>query len=107
VTVILRASSLPGCTEWLAGVSPTNKVNWSNIFATQLPHIFELGNIRPMFTQYSTTERVDFAEGDGGHTGPLQADVHAAYSRKKGQHPHFPSPPSFGGGGKGIQWVGV
>jgi hypothetical protein len=48
VTVILRASTLPGCTEWLAGVSPANKVNWSNIFATQLPHVFKLGDIRPV-----------------------------------------------------------
>ena len=31
VTVIIRAFSLPGVTEWLAWVSPANKLNWANI----------------------------------------------------------------------------
>jgi hypothetical protein len=83
VTVIFRASTLPGCTEWLAGVSSANKVNWSNIFATQLPHVFKLGNIRPVFLKYSTAKRVDFTLGNNGHPSPLQANVHPAYSCEK------------------------
>jgi hypothetical protein len=71
VTVILRAPSLPGLTEWLAGVSPANKVNWSNIFTTQLPHVFKLGNIRPVFTQYSTAKRLNLTERNGRHTRTL------------------------------------
>jgi hypothetical protein len=73
VTVIFRASSLPGNTKRLAGVSSANKVNWANIFASQCSYIFKLPDIRPMLCQDLPAKRINFAERDGGHPSPLQA----------------------------------
>jgi hypothetical protein len=49
MAVILLASSLPGCGERLAWVSPANNVNCSNVRPFQFSNIFIARNIGPMF----------------------------------------------------------
>jgi hypothetical protein len=65
VAVIVLACALPGCGEWLAGVSPANNVNWSDIFAPQFPHIHMDRNARPMLCQHPTRERLNLTKCRG------------------------------------------
>jgi hypothetical protein len=65
VAVIVLACALPGCGEWLAGVSPANNVNWSDIFAPQLAHVHMDRNARPMLCQHPTRERLNLTKCRG------------------------------------------
>jgi hypothetical protein len=65
MAVISRASTLPGKTEWLAGIPSCDDVNRSNAIASQLPHVAVNGNARPVLRQYLLAIRIDLAERHG------------------------------------------
>jgi len=65
VTVIFRASSFPGEGKGLAGVSPCDDVNRSNVICRQAPDIVEDRHIRPVFRQDLAWVFLDLAERDG------------------------------------------
>jgi hypothetical protein len=86
VTVIFLASSLPGETEWLAGVSPDNAINSSKsiclqLFTTQLPYICVARHAWPVLPQHGAAVRVNLTERDGLKSArPFEAQREAADS---------------------------
>ena len=90
VAVIFRASSLPGQTKGLAGVSSDDDVNRSSCIGCQLPYIFKNWHIGPVFLENPPAERVDLAEGHGFKAaGAFQAEAETADSAEKVQHLEF------------------
>src|SRR5690606_12392125 len=97
IAVILRASSLPGNTERLAGVSSANKVNCSPIanhpvflqsLPRQLPYIRVNWHGWPMLFQHLLAVRFNFTKSDCLNPGPLCGQGHAADTGKQVKHPH-------------------
>jgi hypothetical protein len=82
VTVIFRAASEPGLTKWLAGVSAANKVNCTNVFAFQCPHIIKARHVGPVLGQHQAAPGIDLTERHRRHAGTLQAQAEAADSAK-------------------------
>jgi len=89
VTVIFLASSLPGETEWLAGVSPDNAINSSKsiclqLFTTQLPYICVARHAWPVLPQNLPAVGINLAEHDGFKSArPLKPEAEAANAGKQ------------------------
>jgi hypothetical protein len=73
-------ASWPGYADVLAGESPTNNVNWTDVEGVQVTHILEDGHGRPVLAEHGSAVGVDLAEGDGTHSGSLKAEGEAADS---------------------------
>lgn len=84
VTVICRAQSLPGKTEWLAWISSANNVNVSNVASFQCPYIVKYRNIRPMLFKDLPAKRFYFAKRHGLKSAcALKAQAKAANAAKQ------------------------
>jgi hypothetical protein len=79
VTVIFRASALPGITEWLAGVSSRHNVNslWQPA-SCEFSNIVKNPCCRPMLSQYFLAKRVTLAKRNRRHPGAFGGQVNAA-----------------------------
>lgn len=89
VAVICRASSLPGITERLTGEPSADKVNWLKVVFSDIVNISVSLNVRPMFGEHLLTEGIALHLPSALHSGPLQAEIEAAYpgkERAEGQH---------------------
>jgi hypothetical protein len=89
VTVILRASALPGCTERLARVSGGNKVNcsiWSNnsvllqSLCRERAYVVVNWPTGEVLADHSLWERLTLTEGNRYDSGPMCGEVNSAYA---------------------------
>lgn len=86
VTVIFRAASVPGKTEWLARISAANNVDWSVML--KRPYVLVDGHVRPVLGQDLAAERVDLAKADGFKPArALQPEAKAADPAEQIQNP--------------------
>jgi hypothetical protein len=82
-TVILFASSLPGCTEWLARKSPANKVNCSEFCSGNIPNISDPFYMRPMFRKHCLAKFIYLYLPNTFHTGTFKAKIKSPYTGKQ------------------------
>lgn len=75
VTVIFRASALPGETEWLAWVSSANNVA---LDAGECADVVMDGDAWPVLSEDGPAVGVDLAEGDGTHSGSFKPEAETA-----------------------------
>ena len=81
VTVIFRAHSLPGDTEWLAWVTSANNVDWADICGGDFSDIFEAWDIGPVIFEDGSAVRLDFAEGDSAESsGSFESKAESSYA---------------------------
>jgi hypothetical protein len=87
VTVIFRASLLPGNTEWLAWVSPDDDI-WSNnpicseLLSGEASDIIVDWCVRPMSSKDFLAVSFDFAERDCFKSGFFEANAKSPYTTK-------------------------
>lgn len=67
----------------LAGESPANNVNWSNVESPEFSHVGMAGHVGPVLAQDCPAERVDLAEGNGSHPGSFEPEREAADSAEE------------------------
>jgi len=72
ITVICRASSLPGNTVRLTRESSGNKVNWLEVVLSAISDIFVSPHVRPVFSEHLLAENVIFNLPLTRHSSPLQ-----------------------------------
>jgi hypothetical protein len=85
MTVIFLASSDPGNTEWLAGVSADddiwpNKSICSELFSGELLDIIIDWRVRPMFSEDGLAVWFDFAERDCFKSDFFEANAKPSYT---------------------------
>lgn len=78
VTVICRASSLPGNTERLAGVSSSNKVNWSELIASHVFHVAHDRDTGEVPGENSLAPGINLHEANGFPPHPPHGEGEAA-----------------------------
>jgi hypothetical protein len=71
------------CADVLARESSSDNVNWADVFGAQVTHILEAGHVRPMLPKHCSAVGVDFAEGDGTHSGSLEPEGETADSAEE------------------------
>lgn len=78
VTVVARASSLPGQGERLAGEAPANKVNWFQVGGSALSHVPVPADVGPVFLKDSGCIIVDLYLPLARHVRPFEAEIQPA-----------------------------
>jgi hypothetical protein len=90
------ANSLPCLANVLAGEASADCINGNSIgsqaVGAKLSHVIVAGNLRPMLSQHTPAERVDFAERHRAEpAGALQPKVEAADASEQRENPvHHP-----------------
>jgi hypothetical protein len=80
----------------LARKSSANNIEWPiaifiQLFCGKSINIPIDFNSRKVFSQYLSTERINFAERYGSHSRPFQTKAKAAYAAKKIENAHYRS----------------
>jgi len=101
-----KTSSLAGDTDVLAWESSAYEVDGdsigSKLSCCELSDVGVAGNIGPMFGEYCSAVGLDFAEGNGSHSGSLESEREAADAAEEVEdtHAHRSTCCSFMEGGK-------
>lgn len=83
VTVICRASSLPGETEWLTGEPSTHKVNWLDESPIDGADVVVTGDRRPVLLEDLPAVLVIFHLPFNGESGAFQSKVESSVKYQK------------------------
>jgi hypothetical protein len=71
-------------TEGLAGIASANNVNCSGVLlAVELADVVVDWDVWPVPLEHPSAVGLDFAEGDGSHPSPFEAETEAADPRKE------------------------
>ena len=90
MTVIFRATSLPGDTEGLAGIPSRDAINSSKSICVERADVLVLRHVGPVLLQHGAAVRVDLAEGDGAEaSGALKAEAEAANAAEQVENPEL------------------
>jgi hypothetical protein len=88
VTVICRASLLPGHTVGLTGEAPAHKVNWLQVPSSAFSDVSVSSHVGPVFGEDTIAEGVDFNLPPHRHARAFQAKVEAANAGEQAAHGH-------------------
>jgi hypothetical protein len=74
----------------LAGESSAYDVGTSSgeVLSGEVPNVIVDGDTRPVLGEDAPTERIDFAERDGSHSGPFEAETKSADAGKEVEDIH-------------------
>jgi len=95
VTVICRASSLPGTTEGLAREASAHEVNGLDPLPVDASYVVVTGHGWPMLFEDLSTVLVNFDLPGNLKTGSLKSKIETPYSRKQTADLHALSASSF------------
>jgi hypothetical protein len=93
VTVIRRASLLPGHREWLTGDSAAKKVNWSELIASHLAQVIDVQRVGPVVLQHAGAERINLHMPHHVPAEPGRGQAEAADTSANLNRSHVPTRP--------------
>ncbi len=88
VTVISRASSLPGNAERLAWVSSANKVDWTDLLCGEGSDVAVDRDSGPVLFEDGLAVGLDFTEGNRSHSGSFKPKAKTTDSREEVEDIH-------------------
>jgi hypothetical protein len=83
-------TTVSGSRNVLAGEATANNVGEASV-EPECANVVVAGDIRPMLGEDSAAEGIDFAEGDGSHSGSFKPEAESADAGKEVKHPHLRS----------------